>query len=350
MSEQHPAVALPAAGHYPVPDHHGKHVVERTWDGDVWIDEIRPAPPGTRLAKHKRHMFGFLRNPGWKLLLLVIIATAAASALWATDRDTAWVHGIQILMPPLSLLATATIMLALLVFLNRRVGFDRVNPETRRMIVKWGVLSAVAGFAFALAVEIGVPKIFGQDMRDEKAWSLLAGPAEETGKLLIPVILWVKGRFRLPREGYLLVLVSACVFGTLESTEYALNPEHWEPSRVVLELMHPMFTGFIAAVAWRVAWGRESWFTGAAIGAWCVAVAVHSINDFIVLDGFAEGPLGLISIAAVVVMYLFQKHSARQLVPPDNVGKVSRHWRPRPPAHASKATEPVSEPVATARL
>ncbi len=329
MSNEHAVVALPAAGNYPVPDDHGTHVVERAWDGEVWTDEVRPAPAGTELPRYKRHIFGFLRNPGWKLLLLLIVVTGAASALWATDREASWVHGAQLLMPPLSLIATATVMLALFIFLNRRVGFNRISPDTRRAIVKWGLLSAVVGFAFAFAVEILIPKIFGQSMRDEKAWSLLAGPAEETGKLLLPVILWIKGRFRLPREGYMLVLVSAATFGIFESTEYALNPEHWEPSRVVLELMHPMFTGFIAAVAWRVAWNRESWFTGAAIGAWLIAVFAHSINDFIVLDGFAEGLLGFVSIAAVVIMYLFQKHAARQLVPPDNVGLVSPHWRPR---------------------
>ncbi len=339
-------MALPAAGLYPVPDHHGKHVVERAWDGEVWKDEIGPAREGLELPRYHRRFFGFLRSPGWKLLLTVIVATIAASALWEIDREAKWVHGAQILMPPLALAATAATMLALFVFLGRRVGFDRIDAETRGSIVRWGLLSALVGIVFAMALELGLPRIFDQSMRSDEGWSLLAGPAEETGKLLIPVILWVKGRFRLPREGYLLVLVSAAAFGAFESFEYALNPEHWEPSRVVLELMHPMFTGFIAAVAWQAAWHRESWFTGAAAVAWLIAVFAHSINDFIVLDGFDEGLLGFVSIAAVVVMYLFQKHAARQLVPPDKVGGVSPHWRPRAPRHvAVTATEEPPDPV-----
>jgi len=328
MREESP-VTLPASGAYPVPGH-GHEVVLRGWDGDVWTGEVRPAPEGTTLPNYKRHFFGFLRDPGWKLLIVLILSTLIATALWETDRDAKWVSGIQVLMPPFALLATVVTMLALFVFLNRRVGFDRIGRETRKSIIGWGILSAFVGILFAIGIELGVPKLFDQDVNDG-GWSLLAGPAEETGKLIIPVLLWIKGRFRLPREGYLLVLVSAAAFGIFESCEYAFNPDHWQSSRGVMEIMHPMFTGFIAAVAWQAAWKRESWFTGAAIGAWFIAVAVHSINDFIVLDGPDLSSLGFISIASIGVMYLLQKHTARNLVPPDNVGSVSPHWRPHAP-------------------
>jgi len=188
----------------------------------------------------------------------------------------------------------------------------------------------VVGLAFALVVEYGVPAIFGDGPKDGN-WAAIAGPAEETGKVILPVILWIKGRFRLPREGYLLVIISACTFGVAESCEYAFNPDHWIPSRGVLEIMHPLLTGFIATVAWQVAWKRDSIFTGAAIGAWVVAMFMHSLNDFIVLDGPDIKALGSISMITVLVMYLLQKHSGRQLVPPDRVGQVSPRWRPAAP-------------------
>lgn len=325
--------ADPAPGFYPVPDHHHKHVVEREWDGARWTGEVRAAPDGESLPSYKRHVFHFLRDPGWKLFLLLLVSTGIASALWATDRKADWVHGVQLLAPPFALIATATAMVALLVFLNRRIGFDRIPPETRKSIVKWGVISAFAGFAIAYGVEVGIPRIFG-DPKDE-AWSLLAGPAEETGKLLIPVILWVKGRFRLPREGYLLVLISAMVFGIGEGLEYSLSPDKWQPARPVFELMHPMFTGFIAVVAWQAAWNRKSWFTGAAIGAWLIAVGMHSVNDFVVLEKLDFKGSEFISIFAIVAMYLLQKHSARNLVPPDKVGAVSPRWRPVAPKGAA---------------
>ena len=95
--------------------------------------------------------------------------------------------------------------------------------------------------------------------------------------------------------------------------------------------MHPLLTGFIATVAWQVAWKGETIFTRAAIGAWVVAMFMHSLNDFIVLDGPDIKALGSISMITVLVMYLLQKHSGRQLVPPDRVGQVSPRWRPAAP-------------------
>jgi hypothetical protein len=166
---------------------------------------------------------------------------------------------------------------------------------------------------------------------------VLAGPAEETGKLIVPVILWLKVRHRLPLEGYLLVLISACTFGVLEGFEYAFNPEHFQTARPLAEIMHPLFTGFVAAVAWRAAWGRPSLFTGAAIGAWVVAMIAHSGNDLAVLDPSDPKIFGAVTPVVIVVMFLLQKHAARQLVPPDRVGAVSPHWRPRAPKHAAGA-------------
>ncbi len=179
-----------------------------------------------------------------------------------------------------------------------------------------------------------MPLLFGGSVKDD-GWSVLAGPAEETGKLLVPVILWTRGRFRLPREGYLLVLISACGFGVIEGFEYAFGPDNWQPSRPLLEILHPLLTGFVAAVAWQAAWKGKTIFTGAAFGAWMIAMAAHSTNDFIVFDKSAVKALSGISIAVVIVMYLLQKHSARQLVPPDKVGEVSPRWRPAAPKHSA---------------
>lgn len=321
---------LPDPGFYPVPDHHRKHVVERSWDGEVWLPDFQPAPKGTRLPRYKRHFFGFLRGAGWKLTLALIVCLGVAGALWGKDTEASSVSGIQLLLPVFSLAATATTMLALLYFLNRRVGFDRIDPSRRREILRWGLASAAVGFAFSFGIEVGVPKLVGSSVKDN-GWSVLAGPAEETGKLLVPVILWRRGRFRLPREGYLLVLVCSCAFGVLEGFEYGFGPDNWQPGRPILEILHPLLTGFAAAVAWQAAWRRDSIFTGAAIGAWALAMLAHSTNDFIVLDESAAKFLSGITIFVVVAMYLLQKHSARQLVPPDKVGSVSPHWRPAAP-------------------
>jgi len=330
------AVPMPAPGPYPVPSHRRNEVVERDWDGQVWTDRVGPAPAGTRLARHKRHLFGFLRGQGWKLTLALVLCIGIATALWEKDRHAHVVGGIQLLLPVFSLAATAVTMTALLYFIDRRVAFDRIAPETRRSIFRWGAAAAVIGFGFAFGIEVGVPLIFGSSVK-HSGWSVLAGPAEETGKLLVPVILWYRGRFRLPREGYLLVLVAACGFGVMEGFEYAFGPDNWQPARPIFEMLHPLLTGFVAAVAWQAAWKRRatkaSIFTGAAIGAWCISMLAHSTNDFIVLDKSAVKSLTGITLFVALVMYLLQKHSARELVPPDKVGEVSPRWRPVAPRH-----------------
>lgn len=324
----------PAPGFYPVPDHHQKQVVEREWEGEIWTSEVRPAAEGATLPKYKRHLFGFLKNPGWKLLIGYVVFAVLASALWEVDKDRHWVSGIQILLPLCAGLATLMVMVAFLIFIGRRVRFDRIEEATRSSIVKWGLLSGVVGVAFALGVEIGVPKLFGDSIKGDQGWSALAGPAEETGKLLVPVILWLKGYFRRPIEGYMLVLVSACTFGVIEGTEYGAQPHEFQVSRPVFEIMHPLFTGFIAAVAWPAAWRAGKIFTGALLGSWLIAVFAHSLNDVVVLDkelGDVTKLLSGITLFAVIVMYLLQKHAARQLVPPDNVADVSPRWRPAAP-------------------
>ena len=330
------AVALPAPGRYPVPGHHHKGVVERAWDGDVWLAESGPAPAGTRLPHHKRHLFGFLRGQGWKLTLTLVLCLGIASALWSQDRHANVVGGVQVLLPVFSLAGTAVAMLALLYFLNGRVGFDRISRSRRKEIAIWGVAAGVIGFGFAFGIEVGLPQLVGSNFKDH-GWGALAGPAEETGKLLIPVILWFRGRFRLPREGYLLVLISACAFGVMEGCEYAFGPDNWTPIRPFFEMLHPIITGFVAAVAWQVAWRRPSIFTAAGIGAFVVAMLAHSTNDFIVLDKSHMKALSGISLFVFVVMYLLQKHSARQLVPPDKVGAVSPRWRPVAPRGSGRA-------------
>jgi RsiW-degrading membrane proteinase PrsW (M82 family) len=332
---------LPAPGAYPVPAHrrHRHRVVERDWDGEVWTDRFVPAPAGTRLAHYKRHLFGFLRDQGWKLTLAWLACLVLGTLIWEHDRHAHAISGVQLLLPILSFGAVALTMTAFLYFIDRRVGFDRIAPETRREIFRWGALAAVVGFAFAYGTEVGVPLLFGSSVK-HSGWSILAGPAEETGKLIVPVILWYRGRFRLPREGYLLVLVAACGFGIIESVEYAFGPDNWQPARPVLEILHPLLTGFVAAVAWQTAWkhrdtSKPTFFTAAAIGAWCIAMLAHSTNDFIVLDKSAVKATSGITIFMVLVMYLLQKHSARQLVPPDKVAGVSPRWRPAAPKHSA---------------
>jgi hypothetical protein len=317
-----------APGYYPVPSRHGG-VVERVWDGDVWLDATRAAPEGAELPGYKRHVLGFLRRPGWVLTLLFLLCATASIVLQQVDPHAERVHGIQVLLPLTALFSALPVMAGFVIFLGRRVRFDRVPHKGR--ILAWGVLAGLVGVAVALFGELGIPKLVGSDP-GANGWTWIAGPAEETGKLLIPVILWCTGRFRTPREGFLLVILSAATFGCFEAAEYGFSPEDFGPTRGLAEVMHPILTGSIAAVAWQAAYKGRTWFTGAALLAWCIAALGHSVNDVIVLD--ASGVLkaiGFITPVMVLVMYLLLKRSARQMVPPDTVGRVSPRWRPVAP-------------------
>jgi hypothetical protein len=333
--------AAPAAGYYPVPTRarHGD-VAEREWDGDAWRDATRPAPEGTSLPGYRRHFFGFLRGSGWKLLLLFLVSTGIASALWRIDPDRGSISGGQLALPLFALLGAVAVMLALIALFDHRIRFAQIAD--RRAIVTWGIVAGVVGVGVALLLELGLPKLVGSDP-DAAGWPALAGPAEEGGKLLVPILLWFSGRFRNPRQGLLLVLVSGATFGIIESTEYAFSPDKWEPARPFAEVMHPLFAGFTASVAWRHAWGRASWFTLAGVGAWLLAMAMHSVNDLCALDLRDVKATGAVTPLIILTAYLLLKHSSRQLVPPDMVGKVSRRWRPIPPRHALASSAAIGE-------
>lgn len=73
--------------------------------------------------------------------------------------------------------------LALLHFLDRWIGFDRIDPTRRREIAR-------------------------------------------------------------PCEGYLPVLGCACTAGVTEGFEYAFGPDNRQPFRPVFEVLHPLITGF----------------------------------------------------------------------------------------------------------
>jgi hypothetical protein len=52
----------------------------------------------------------------------------------------------------------------------------------------------------------------------------------------------------------------------------------------------------------------------------------------LVLDDDAPSAAHFVTIAVLAVLYVGTKHSARQMVPPDNVAAVSARWRPLAPS------------------
>jgi hypothetical protein len=212
------------------------------------------------------------------------------------------------------------------------VRFDQLTEQ--KDIIRWGIISGFVAIPIAFFFELWLPELLDQNPND---WTWIAGPAEETGKLIVPAILWYRGRFRLPRQGFMLVMISATTFGVIEATRYGFQPDIWEPNRPFGELLHPLFTGFVGAIAWRAAWDRKRFLTGVGIAAFAGAMALHSINDVLVLNEASKfKALGAVSFVAGLIGYFLLKHSARQLVPPDNVENVSPHWRPVAPRSSAR--------------
>lgn len=319
----------PPAGWYVVPAGKGD-VVEREWDGDVWSDHTRPAGPDASVARWHRHALRFLRSPGWLLLAIIAVGSVGAFLLARIDDQRRWAEGVQWLAVPLGVAATVAAMASFLLLLDRRLRFGQVVKRWVP-IVGWGVASGLVAFGVALGLEIGIPDLFDSSLDKNRGWYFLPGPAEEFAKVLVPVILWFAGRYRLPRQGLVLVLVSAMTFGVLEGGEYAASPEKFQIMRPLGELQHPMYIGFAAAFAWQAAWGHTSWFTRTGVLAVLAAMGLHSLNDGLIgLDTNDTGPVFFITPLVILIAYLLLKHSARQMVPPDNVEHVPPRWRPSP--------------------
>lgn len=323
----------PKAGWFVVPTRQGTPV-EREWDGDVWTEHIRPAADDAAVAPWHRAPLRFLTSPGWLLLAVIIAGSVGAFLILRTDDERTWAQGAQWLAVPLAFAATVAVMLSLLLFLDRRLRFGQVVRHWGP-IVAWGAVSGLVGVGIALGLEKGIPDLFDSSLDKNRGWYFLAGPVEELGKILVPVILWFSDRYRLPRQGFLLVVLSAMVFGVFEGSEYAAQPDQFQIARPIGELQHPLYIGFAAAFAWRAAWGRRSWFTRTGVLAVLAAMALHSLNDGLIgLDTKDAGPVFLITPVVILVAFLAMKHGARQMVPPDNVEHVSPGWRPIPARRA----------------
>ena len=163
----------------------------------------------------------------------------------------------------------------------------------------WGAGSGVVALLVAVAIEGGVAALIHHETPVQGLG--IAGPVEETAKILVPVILYLAGRFRDPRAGIALALVSGAMFGWCEEvlfllrqadlTELLSGSEVHLPDvftmliRPFVEPFHVVLTRFIAAVAWRAGWVRAK-FWPALIGAWLLAAVLHS--GFDVTDGFSQ--------------------------------------------------------------
>ena len=247
---------------------------------------------------------------------------------------------------------------ALLWMVFRRLHLQ--EAISMRALLGWGLVSGVVATLVAVLIESGMTLVIHSETPIQGLG--IAGPVEETAKILVPVILYLVGRYRDPRAGIALALVSGALFGFGEEIIYLVRDAHLSALiggadanfdvgnmivRPVVELFHVLLTGFIAAVAWRAGWVRGA-FWPALIGAWLLAAVLHS--GFDVLDGISQKlhGVGVISPVIILVTYFFVfRGSARQLPPPAALRVNPPAWRPTLPKKRSAAAAP-DELAATA--
>lgn len=351
-------IPIPAAGVYPT----GSPGVSRGWDGHAWALDSHLDPHAPALPAWQRRPLAVLGHPLFWLWFGTWIVGIALAGVAVSNQSWAllWASAV---------IGTTGPLLALTLFIRSRLVLGQAIST--KAFIGWGLVSGVVAFAWALAVDAVWDSLVNAGS-DSWQSQIMAGPAEESGKILVVVILYVFGRYRDPRAGVALALFSGMVFGWLEGIEYALVDEQpssaaaihhaqavaqtfSEPAlvqvtaiaRPFVEMFHPLTAVFIAAVAWRWGWVRHR-FWPALFAAWLVAAAVHSLNDLSpITDWLGDSAFinGLPTLVGGVVLFLqilvlaaltyviLTRPTARESAPPNALAVNPPKWRPRIPKH-----------------
>ena len=309
--------------------------IAREWDGEAWTDtaylDARIAP----LQPWGKGLLGFFASKLFWWWVACFVASVVLTIVFVVTRNDLYVIASGLIGPAGTLLAFYTMF-------SSRIGFGKVI--SRKALLGWGLLGGVVGFAFALPIELQLNTWLGVADNSLEGF-IFTGPIEETAKLLIPLLLYIFGRYRSPRAGFAIALASATAFGWIEGIEYVAGlavestrlaqttsteiADAYDVvttmSRPFVELLHPVLTGFVAAVAWRSGWlHKRFWRT--LLGAWLIASVLHSVNDM----STAKGAISLVIFPVIILVGFFalELQRARQFPPPSRIGFISPHWRP----------------------
>lgn len=291
----------------------------RTWDGQSWTDHFDPAPVAP-LPEYSRHPWRFLAFPGWLLIPIYALAVAG-TFLMSTNASESTLARIGLALSVGC--ATAVPALALLTLFHRRLDFGQLGVS-RRSIAAWGVASGIGSACVAVLIVYAVSGEWNAPLLTAPyvpGWlvGLLHGPL----KLVVPVVLWSVGMFRAPRQGFLLVLISAMTFGVSMAAADAWFTAVLDHRRIGAVIVTVLLSAIVAAVPWRAAWKRKTFFTWSVAAALAIAMGLHWLADTVIVQGW-EIALGGVAL----IGYLTVKVVVRQLVPPDHVATVSDGWRP----------------------
>lgn len=321
------------AGWFPDPGAAGGRALRR-WDGEAWTDQVDPegAAAENTPAHWKRHPFAFVTHR-WFHLLVIGAVLGVAGAVSYTRVES---YG---LLSATAFLFTVGVVTAFGIFVAGRLRLGQVVGWKEIFAV--AIVGGIVGSVLADLLELGIHAAWIPNRSDI---GFITGPVEESAKLIVPLALFASGRFRNPRAGLAIVLASAAGFGIIEATTHPIY-EHlgwlgvasgdsaglmgyqFGIDQPLTEVTHMVFSGMIAAVAWRV-WHLRGGFriTSGIVGVVILAMALHSTMDGLGLKLPRE--LRSLSVLALVVGYFAFKWTARLLTPPDAIDAVPPGWRP----------------------
>ena len=263
-------------------------------------------------------------------------------------------------VPTLILLGAFLTPVTFVTYLYERQRLRNVPLGTVAVCFFWGGLvgTIVAGF-----VEY-------ETLRNLSIVSLFAvGVIEEAAKLLFPLALYIRGRYRLESEGLLFGVAAGMGFAALETMGYGFvallqtrgSLGVLDTTLLVRGLLapagHAAWTGLVCAVAWRERRrAGHAVLNGAMVSAFLVAISLHALWDiFNSLSGRSVVVwLGLellsLAVALVSLTLLIRRvrEAGRLESPPRGPGRPTIDLpgcEPAQPPARSGMSGPVPEPT-----
>jgi RsiW-degrading membrane proteinase PrsW (M82 family) len=221
--------------------------------------------------------FILLRQTWFKILLVgLVLFGITDAALFITNNPN--------LAPTVIVLGACLVPVTFVVYL-----YDRFQHMEMRLssLATLFLLGGVLGVVVAAVLE-------WKTLRSLSLPSLLgAGLVEESAKLLIPILILVRGKYRHEVDGLLIGVACGMGFATLETMGYSMralidangNVGALDGTLLVRGLLSPLghaaWTGYVCAVIWheRERGRHHLYFNRAILTALVVAVLLHTAWD-----------------------------------------------------------------------
>ncbi len=270
-------------------------------------------------------VIGFVRR-AWFQTLVVGLALffLLERVLMVTDNPK--------LIPTVIMIGAFLAPVTMVTWIYERAGTRRIPIPSLAQCFIWG---GTVGVAAAALLEYETRRDLGF------LPLLMVGLIEESAKLMIPVGMYIRARYRSEADGLLIGVASGMGFAALETMGYALvalinsngNVGQLEDTLLVRGLLSPAghgaWTGLVCAVLWRerVRAGGRAILNGAIVTAFAAAVILHALWDTLI--GYSgptlieQAGIELLSlgVAAVSLVFLILR-----------IREADRHPAPSQPA------------------